>query len=113
MLIKVGSVDFLDGFDEGLGQPATSHCIIEIGENATKGFDLFFANVSNRHWAMKHLGHDQNGFRDQYVIVDRLEDVQVKRAIHSQFGERDYSRFEDFVDAARPFLRWEFEHYQS
>lgn len=78
-----------------------------------RGLIFFFANVSNRHWAMKHLGHDQNGFRDQYVIVDRLEDVQVKRAIHSQFGERDYSRFEDFVDAARPFLRWEFEHYQS
>lgn len=113
MLIKVGSVDFLDDFEEGVNQPATCHCIIEIGESTAKGFDLFFANVSNRYWAKKYLGHDQNGFHDQYLVVDRLEDVLVKRPIHSQFGERDYSRFEDFVEAARPFLRWEFENYQT
>ena len=109
MRIEVGSVDFLDDFEEGLNEPATCHCTIEIGESSTNGFDLFFANVSNRHWAMNHLGHDQTGFFDQFLIVDGLEDVQIKSAIQSKFGERDYSRFEDFVEEARPFLRWEFE----
>lgn len=109
MRIEVGSVDFLDDFEEGVNEPATCHCIIEIGESAAKGFDLFFANVSNRHWAMQHLGHDHTGFCDQFLIVNRLEDLQIKSAIQSKFGERDYSSFEDFVEAARPFLRWEFE----
>ena len=113
MKIEVGSVDFLDDFDESDANPATCHCLIEIGESPAQGFDLFFANVSNRKWAKKHLENDQLGFCCGFLIVERLDETQVRRAIQSSFGKRDFERFEDFVEIVRPFLRWEFEGYHA
>ena len=71
--LVVGSIDILDDPHGHLADPDTSHCIAEIGEAGSDGYDLFFLNAANKAWSEQHLNNSDEGFRDGFLVVAKCK----------------------------------------
>ncbi|MEL7681620.1 Imm8 family immunity protein [Citromicrobium bathyomarinum] len=106
--LAVGSIDLLDGPHGRLGEPDTSHCIAEIGEVGSGGYDLFFLNAVNMAWSEKHLSRSESGFQDGFLVVDKIDETAIQSELLKQINGAEFITFEDFVRAFQGKLRWEF-----
>jgi hypothetical protein len=106
--LVVGSVDFLDKPHGRSGEADTSHCIAEIGEAGSGGYDLFFLNAVNTAWSERNLSNTGSGFQEGFLVVDKIDEATIRSELLRQIGDAKFLTFEDFVRAFQGKLRWEF-----
>lgn len=108
MKFEIKRVEIIDDPGSRTDIPQIAQCHVEIGDEGSSDADIFFVDVCNPRWAEDHLDPDGETPDPSVLIVQEVNEKNIRERIEEEFLSCDYSSFDELVSRSAPLMRWEF-----
>lgn len=108
MRFEIKQVEIIDDLGAETDTALIAQCHVEIGDKGASGADIFFVDVCNPQWAEENIYSDGAMSHPTVLIVDRIDEKNIREKVEEMFLGYDYSSFDELVSRATPLMRWEF-----
>jgi GTPase Era involved in 16S rRNA processing len=108
MKFEIKHIEIIDDPGSETDSAQIAQCHVEIGDQGAPGADIFVVDVCNPQWAEEHIYSDGAMSHPSVLIVQRIDEKNIKETVEEKFLNCEYDSFEELASQAAPIMRWEF-----